>query len=379
MTHSRLAPSSAHVWMNCPGSVKMLEFFPEGEESEASRMGTLAHELAAKMIDAQARASDHTPETDDEEMIEAAEMYADHVRKLTLETNVFGGFFFGLEKPVTMYNIHPEMYGTPDFFVVDTKNKVMHIVDFKYGRVPVEVFENFQLISYAAGVFDSLERHTPFLSESNQDFAVKFHIVQPRAFHRDGPIRTWATTLGALQCKYFGGLRAAALHAFESDASVYSGSHCHYCPARHGCEAALKATSTLYEAAADAVPLDLSTAALATQLAIVLRAHSHLGAIKDALEQQVESLIKAGQFVPGFAAVPSVGREAWKADLSEVFALGDMLGVELRKPGAVTPKQAKKLGIDEAVIMAYSHSTTSGLKIVPDNGTKARLIFGEKI
>lgn len=45
--HSRLPPSSAARRMACPGSRAMEEQYGRNEESDASREGDLAHELAA--------------------------------------------------------------------------------------------------------------------------------------------------------------------------------------------------------------------------------------------------------------------------------------------------------------------------------------------
>jgi hypothetical protein len=57
--------------------------------------------------------------------------------------------------------------------------------------------------------------------------------------------------------------------------------------------------------------------------------------------------------------------------------MGDMLGKDLRKKEAITPKQAIKLGVDETVIKAYSTQPRTGVKIVPDNGNKAKQVFSQ--
>lgn len=387
MTHSIIPPSSAEIWVNCPGWVVMAQLYPETEESEASRLGTAAHEVAAQYIDSYARGSVYNPKVGDitsnnvvidDEMLDACELYADSVHEIMLSSKVFGGVHFGLEAKLTMPRINEHSFGTSDFFLFDHKNLILYIYDFKYGHDPVEVFENWQLINYAAGVIEHLLKHTPFIIDSmNEKLKIVFRIAQPRSYHRDGPIRSWGITLGQLW-PYFERLKEAATLALSGLGQAISGPHCRYCQARHGCEAALNAGVRLYEVAAQALPLDMSVQALAVQYTIVKRARKQLDALEDALGQQIETLIRTGKHVPGYMTQPKQGRETWAVPAEEVFALGDLMGVELRKPTAVTPKQAIKLGIDKNVIKEYSHKTTSGLEVVQDDGKQARLIFGAK-
>ncbi|MEG1884853.1 MAG: DUF2800 domain-containing protein [Alistipes sp.] len=386
MSHSILAPSSANMWSKCGGWVVMSQSFPEpSQTTDAARIGTAAHEVAARYIESHARAKTYSPVageltdndvTIDDEMLDACEMYADNVREVMIQTGVFGGSFLGVEMPLKMPMINDHMFGTADCVLIDTANKTAYVWDYKHGFDPVDVYENYQLISYAAGVIDYLTTHTPFLGSQNQDFKFVFRIVQPRAMHRHGPIREWSVTLAELR-PYLDQLSQAATLAMSGVGQTQSGPHCRYCPARHACESAISAGVGLYEVAAQALPLDMTPDAVAAQLAIVTRASRQLESIKDALEQQVEALIKKGTNVRGYIAEPRRGRETWK-DLDQVFALGDMLGVDLRKVSAVTPKQAEKLGIDGSVIKEYIHSPVTGTQIVPDNGNKAKLIFGAK-
>lgn len=373
MTHSIIPPSSAHVWTACPGWVTMSQCFPQTDETEAQREGTLAHDYAARLISSHARANSEPVNIDDDEMREAVEMYAGNVREVMLQTGVLGGHAFGIEQPLKMGYIHDLSFGTPDCFLFDAKNLTVYLWDFKFGYDPVEAFRNWQLINYAPGVVAHLQAHTPLLSDTKLKFV--FRIVQPRAFHRDGPIREWVVSHEELR-PYIDSLREKATEALLPDAPTQSGAHCKYCPARHACPSALQAATSLYEVAGQSLPLDISIEAQAVQLRIVRRAAKHLEAIKEALEQQIESHIRAGKHVPGFAVAQKLGRQKWSVDIEQVVALGDMFGVDLRKNDAVTPKQAIKLGIDESVINGYSQKTSSGIEIVEDDGSKAQHIFG---
>ena len=70
-----------------------------------------------------------------------------------------------------------------DFYLYDQAEKTLYVTDLKYGYEIVEPFENWQALAYAAGVA-ALPGMVPD--------KVVITIVQPRAPHRRGPIRTWS-------------------------------------------------------------------------------------------------------------------------------------------------------------------------------------------
>lgn len=390
MSHSIIAPSAAHIWGKpggCTGYPLMAAAYPETEESEASREGTAAHELGARMIDAAARAMLDYPELPEtvgtpasngvvytEEMFEGADMYAHNVGEVMRSTAVFGGDGLGVEKRLAVIpRVHELSRGTPDCWLFDHRNGVLYVWDFKFGREVVEVFENWQLINYVAGLLDLLS----FDGRTDEHIRVKMRVVQPRAFHRDGPIREWSVRACDLRAQ----INTLAQNAEESlgpNATCRSGSHCKHCPGRHACDAALTGGVRLFEAAAAPVPVELSPQALAVQFAIVQRARKQLEYLESGYEEQLRGLMRSGVLVPGYRAEEGVGRERWIRPVEEIVALGDMLGHDLRKKAAVTPNQARKLGVDEAVITAYCEKPRTGVKIVPDNGSKAKQVFSHE-
>lgn len=384
MTHSILPPSSADIWSKCSGWVVMSQSFPETEETEHQRVGTAAHEVGSKFIESYARGAAYNPKIGDvtsngvivdDEMLECCEIYADDVRAVMVKTGAFSAPYLGIEQRLEMPRINEHSFGTSDCFIFDAKERTIYVWDYKHGHDPVEIFENEQLINYVAGIVEYLKKHTPLMEDRNLDIKVVMRIVQPRSFHRDGPIREWVTSVGDLQ-PHFSSLSLAAAENMSGNGLSKSGAHCKYCQARHGCPAALNSGAQLYEVASQALPLDMSKQALAVQLSIVVTARKRLTAIEDALMQQVETLIRKGENVPGWMTQPKQSRETWAFPIEEIHALGDLMQIDLRKQSAVTPKQAVKLGIDKDVIKAYIAKTTSGIEIVPEDEKKLRLIFG---
>lgn len=389
MTHSIIPPSSASIWgkpNGCTGWVVMAQTYPELEESVEAREGTASHEIAAEIIqDATTNTRNrHRPEdwvgitasnnvVFTEEMFEAAKLYADDVIREMRSRSIFGGPNLGIEAPIDAKRIHDLSFGTCDMFMYDRNKGELLIWDYKFGFEIVEAFENWQAINYACGIIDQLEIN----GHVDQFTTVRIRIAQPRAFHRDGPIREWVVKASDLR-GYFNILHNNAHEALGPNAVYRTGSHCKHCPGRHACPAALKAGLSLYETVTKPIPAELSPEAMGVQLALIKRARKALEYLESGFEEQVTSIIRGGAAVPGWMVEQSYGRERWAKPVEEVFALGDMLGHDLRDPKAVTPNQARKLGIDDAVIMAYSEKPKAGVKIVPDNGNKAKHVFGAK-
>ena len=387
MSHSILPPSSAGIWGKpdgCTGWVLMAQTYPETEETVEAREGTASHEIGAEIItDAQTnRVRRHTAKDWvgitasngvllTEEMFDAAMVYADDVIKVMRRTGVFGGDGLRIEQRVEIPRVHEINWGTPDCSIYHKLGNTLYLWDYKFGFEVVEAFENWQAIDYVAGLLDELEIN----GHLDQHTKVVIRIAQPRAFHRDGPIREWVVMASELRA-HINILHGNAHKALGPNAEFNTGSHCKHCPGRHACPAALKAGTRLYEVATKPVPVELSAEALGVQLAIVKRARKQLEYLESGFEEQAKGLIRSGSLVSGWATEEGFGRETWGKPIEEVIALGDMLNFELRKPvDAITPNQARKLGIDDAVITAYSTTPRTGIKIVPDNGNKAKQVF----
>lgn len=378
--HSIIPPSSAAAWVACTGWAMMNQAFPEGEESEASKEGTASHEVAANMVTGLAHGGAGYPKRDEtigsmaengvlinDEMYDGAEMYAEEMLRIMRESNVFSP---GIEQRVKAPRIHELSEGTPDFELFDVRNGVLYIRDYKFGRRFVSEYENWQLINYAAGLLD----RAGVDGIGDQYTFVDFGIVQPRTYHADGPIRSWRVQASDLR-GFFNKLHAAANKNLDGSGVTTSGPQCRDCNARHGCPAALEAGVGLFEVVGQPIPSELPPEALAVQFAVIQRAKKQIEYLESGFEEQIQSLIRGGVNVPGYRVAQGKGRERWANPLDEVVALGDLLKIDLRKGAVVTPNEAKKLGIDAAVISAYSETPNTSLKVVADDGARAKRIF----
>jgi hypothetical protein len=202
--------------------------------------GTAAHELAERCIrghfDAERFRLDkiavqgHVFEVT-AEMVEAVQIYLDVAFAIEAESDEFES-----EQRMDMTELVPGVFGTGDVIAYSEAKQKVTIVDLKYGKgVAVEVEENEQLLTYAMGV--AARYHNRGIRE------VELIVVQPRAPHKDGPVRRWSTDVIGLY-EHIGALQTGAVAADDPKAKLVAGDHCKFCKAAGFC-GALK--SRVYE------------------------------------------------------------------------------------------------------------------------------------
>lgn len=366
VAHAPLAPSSASRRKVCAGSRRMEALYPETEESPSSAEGTAAHWAASEIlsgrtVDEGLIAENGTMLTD--EMIDAAWMYVDEIRKVTLEPIV--------ETRVSCANIHEQCWGTPDAWHYDDTKGIVYIWDFKYGHRYVDVFENWQLIEYAEGILTQLGVN----GITDHNITVQMTIVQPRCYLAGKPVRSW--TLKAVDLRgYFNQARLFEAQAMADDAPTTVSPECRDCSARHACTALQRASYAAMDVASTSIPFDLPPHPLGVELRYVKDAIEKLEARASGLEQQALNMIKRGTIIPFFTAQHGMGRQKWNKPEAEVIAMGELLGVKLHTNKLISPKQAVKAGMNETLVQNYTESLRGELKLVPDDNINARKIFG---
>lgn len=371
--HAILAPSAAARWVACAGSVALAALFPEEEDGEEAREGTAAHWAAFEILHASPVAVGQVAPNGyvlTEEMIEGAQAYVDEIDKKLAQYHLTRADLV-VERRVSIDRVHPQNWGTPDCRFYVPWRKLLVLFDFKFGHRMIEVFECWQLIDYVVGSADELQLDD--LTNS-----VEMVIVQPRSFHRDGPVREWTTRLCDLRAQ-INKLMMAAEWAMEPGAKCTPNPECEFCPARHACEAVQHSAYRAVALSKGSTPLVLSPSAVGLELRTLEAAEQALAARIRGLKAQAVALFKGGAQVPGWAMVPTSGREAWREDkpLAELLQLGTLFGIDLAKPAAITPGQARKKGMPEEVIAQYAGKPSRGLALERDDGSTARRVFGK--
>jgi hypothetical protein len=124
--------------------------------------------------------------------------------------------------------------GTSDLIIVARDS--ITIADLKYGRGVVEVRDNTQLLIYLVGAVHKFGRRPSYTMA----------ILQPRAWHCDGPIRTWTITDDELKA-FEARLQTAIEGSYNPKSPLVPGDHCqHYCKALGRCKAAKKYSLDLF-------------------------------------------------------------------------------------------------------------------------------------
>lgn len=374
--HAPLAPSSAHIWVECPGSVALQQLYPEPDDSPESREGTAAHWYVTELLqgrDVAAGAVAPNGVPIDAEMIDGAQGLLIDVRDTML---AHPGATLRVEHRVYMPTVHEQNWGTPDVTLIDAAQRFLAVWDYKYGHRYVDPAGNWQLVDYALGAL----REFAYVREWPQ-WRVSLNIAQPRNYHASGPIREWQTDGGKLLNEYEPRLRDAAALAMQPDAELRTNENCRDCSARFDCPALLQAGAIAMDVALKAPPANMPPAAVGLTLRQIDDALTRLDALKTGLEQHALGLIRTGQRVPFFSAEHTTGREKWTVETPEILALGEIMGVHgLQKaPEPITPNQArtafKKAGVDAAVIDAYADRPRGALRLVRVDDNAAKLAF----
>lgn len=371
--HSILPPSGAKAWKVCAAWPTMNALYPKPATPESAE-GDAAHWVFAEMLAARAvgvgsMAPNGIYVTD--EMMDGAEMLVDFVRDHCADFSQLH-----VEESVSIVRINEQCWGTPDVWWFDRSQMQLDVVDYKFGHRFVDEYENDQGISYTTGILERLaEQLGVTIGQLDEAVRVRITIIQPRCYYKGSPVRSWSVNASYLRAHVNHLARAAQL-ALEANPTATTNSECGDCGGRHACAALQQAAYSDAEFAVQSVPVELSSQAASLELKMLERALERLTSRVEGLRESVTAYARQGHVVPFHRLEQTSGRQQWTVPTEQVVSMGQLLGVDLSKPGAKTPKQAQKLGIDEAVIKEYSVTPLGAVKLVSDNPADARRVFG---
>ncbi len=362
--HSEHGASSAHRWTACPGSVVLSRGIPR-RDTDYSREGTAAHalaELAYKRV--------RSPDTwlgmevegveVSEDMVAAVDVYLTFLTQLIELDDVVR-----IEKRVTLKRLNPPapMFGTCDCLIYRKSEKKLFVIDYKHGMgVPVEAKGNKQLRYYALGALLSLAKDQP-VDE------VEAIIVQPRAPHQDGPIRSETFSSGDL-LDYAADLMDAVKLSLQPDAPLEAGTHCKFCPASARCpERRSHAMEVAQVDFADNVitppdprliPIE-QVGALLQKLDII---EDWAASLRVFAKEQLEK----GNPVPGWKLVQKRPSRKWAVPESEIVErLADVKDALFEEPQLKSPAQIEKLVGKKRFPSDLVVSVSTGLTMAPEH------------
>ena len=226
-SHAVLSASSSHRWMNCTPSARLEREFAD-RETEAAAEGTAAHALCEHKLRRALKMRSRKPVSkyDCDEMDGYTDGYVEFVLEQFAQAKLeCADPLVLIEQRLDFSCWVPEGFGTGDCLIV--ADKLLHIIDFKYGQgVLVEAEENPQMMLYALGalrLFDSLYDITE----------VSMSIYQPR---RDN-VSTWTISVDELNAWAENVLKPKAELAHKGEGDYLPGPWCQFCKAAVKCRA----------------------------------------------------------------------------------------------------------------------------------------------
>lgn len=312
--HSLNGPSSFSRRIGCPGSARMEKDIPNHSSPFAAE-GTAAHALGefclnngefdvqffeGRTVKGLTGDNEVDPQYSvDGDMIDAVQTYVDYCGAL------IDGDNFLVEQKFALPFLSEGTKGTSDFTALH--DGILHVVDYKHGKgVPVDAIDNVQGMCYGLGAmphFEDREWHT-----------LRITIVQPRAYHELGPVRTWDVPREEL-LDYMIEYAEAAKATFEEDAPLGVGSWCRFCKAKPMCpkhvefvqESAVMEFSdtTSKPATPDFLTEEEIVDLIFNRIPII---EKWCGSVKDYAQQRAE----AGDPLPGTKLVATRATRKWK-------------------------------------------------------------------
>jgi hypothetical protein len=362
------ASASDRLWA-CPGSLALTAGLPD-KESEAAAWGTACHQLAERclrsggdavtFLDWVEHTKSHVFKIDDE-MVETAQAYIDYVRGRVRKIEDDRSFVF-YEQKFSLAKINPpfDAGGTGDAVILDAGTKTIEIVDLKGGRgVVVEAVGNKQLRTYALGAV---------LANPGDWRTVRVTIVQPRAPHPDGRIRSeefdvidlfdWTVDLQEAMQAAADAVRLreeAPKTPFNwNEAYLSAGDHCLFCKAKPTCPAlqtkALAEAHTYFKPeggmATPPAPQTLTMEQMVRVLDHADMIQNWLNAVRAYAQDQAEMGVEVAAGDSVYVLTPKRATRKWR-DETDVDALCKATGREagefFNEPKLMSPAQVEKV------------------------------------
>lgn len=334
--HSVLSASGAERWTECLAQPNFCKDTPR-TSSAAAEEGTAYHEVseiciregrdAIEFVDRQVHGFMVTADN-----AEAAQVYIDRIRYWAAQP----GATLLIEHPVSLENLGPPipMFGTSDAIILLPEQRLIVVVDLKFGKSKVvEVGEragprgNIQGKYYGLGaLFDQASKMPGKALPYDR---IQIEIVQPRAYHPDGPIRSEVVSIQEMR-EFAKWLRERA-HLTQDPAAPFNpGKHCLFCPGEAKCVArgnqALSVAQSEFDTPTVESLVDVGVPALPqptaltnAQISEVLQKAQPFEEWLGAVRSYAFEALKRGEDIPGFKLVEKRATRKW-TDESDVVA-----------------------------------------------------------
>ena len=230
--------------------------------------------------------------------------------------------------------------GTPDLIIVDHGYRVVYVIDFKWGVIPVSAYKNMQLATYLKLFKDTGEFPVQKLLV-DRPYTIKFVIFQPNNFSTDEQFDMWVVD-DDWNRKFNEDVEK--LVANELPVYFSEGEHCRFCPAAESA-CPLKRDTVDRGLTTIGAPMTPAVSELTDeQLSFLVEHGSLLKKFIDDAEKHSWKRLTSGNSVSGLKLVKTFGNRKWKGGATE--EVEKQLGDDAYKMSIISPAQAEKLGMD---------------------------------
>lgn len=377
-------------WMRCPGSIELCAQYPR-VESKYALEGTFAHGLCEICLrrgedatkykggwlhkapgDSEVCVSARFPEGDFEtlkvnnDMIAAVQEYLD-----TIRADQDGSMDIGIEHRFHLDWVHDDLYGTNDCNLGQPWG-VIRCYDYKHGQgYAVDVVDedgtpNPQLMYYLLGAIGD---GNPYDYEE-----AEIVIVQPRAAHKDGPVRRLRMPIEDV-FKWQAEVLLPAVEYAQTSDELHAGDWCRFCDAKVGCpehsEMVHKVTQGCFTPVGKSKPLPRANTLDDDMLGLICaKADETISWIKSVVGF-AQGKLERGEVVSGQKLVAKKAIRAWKNPAATESALLQQIGQDAYTKKLLSPAQAEKAfkasGRDPKSLEPLWEKRSSGLTIASDS------------
>jgi hypothetical protein len=368
--HSPLGGSAAERFINCPGSVRLAEKMRPGllsVEPDYTRHGIAAHKMVAyclgNYLDAWEAMDKDWGCVFAPDEIRSIQSFIDLVRR---RIDVFKSAYGGqsptilIEFPIHEPALHELFYGTLDVGIVAGDEG--EIIDYKHGAgIAVDAENNPQLMYYGVGFAQSM----PELRK------IRLRIGQPRAYHPDGPDRSWELSVEDLMQWYDKTLQPAMERAdprsgawysdgVEVDPGLNPGEWCRFCPVKRQCPAL---ENQILDLVGTVVEMQ-SNDTVGRLYQMIPSVKMKIKAIEDEVTRR--NFADPTNLIPGSKIVTSKSNRVWKdgADIeaAKVFGTAAFEPAHLKSPYALEQEFGNKA---KQLTKLHAYSADAGYTTAP--------------
>lgn len=371
--HARRGASKIKRLIECPGSER-LSFGIRDTSSAAAEEGTRAHAAAEHYLE-------HLrwPEDASDDMRRHLTHYVNYI---IWRRNAVGDENVRIEVRVSLEPLgFSDAFGTSDALIFDYDNRVLEVVDLKYGAgVYVPEVDNDQLRYYALGALVGLS-----VEQQARFDTIRTTICQPRngttkPRHDEFPVIDLVSEFTGRLQRAWERLDAQLTKPIEAvDLAV--GDWCKFCPAKMRCPKIRQEANKRAAMAFSGELMNELSILTAEELAEETGKVEALKAWIKALERHATTLAQRGIKIPGMKVVQTWGHRTFSdpeavLDMLQMFDYDD-------KDVQVPPKLRSPSQIEELVsgpawsaIEGYVVKPSLGYKVVPES-SKGKAVDGQ--